>query len=257
MSRFIRVFIIASVLCSMSCLRPEVELADQWRASLSTAPAGTLVYEGTVYVAGADDAPPFRYQRWVDRAREGSWTSTHVTTRGGGASVVVAQRARHSEAYELEYFEEVHGQTGVVSSVEVGEDGSLEFVRWRGGEREVRTESGGELDVVVGPTLFGYVLEHWEELEGGARLEVRFAVTERARSYVFALEVSEREATRMVIEMTVVSPWLRLAVPTGVLVFERPSRALISYQGSVPPRLEGGGSFEGLVRYDMRAPRLY
>ena len=124
------------------------------------------------------------------------------------------------------------------------------FLVTRGKERERRTEGPGS-PVVVGPTLFGYVLEHWDELTGGANLSVRFAVTDKARTYNFKIRRSRTDDDTTTISLTASSFFVRLFIREMSIVFDSRSKKVLRYIGRVPPRSDGLKSVFAHVSYDF------
>lgn len=212
--------------------------------------AAELIYRGEVFAQG-HEAPTCTYERRVTHGGP-EHTSTHRTYAPDGATPIVDQRAVHSARYRLHEFEEVHHQTGMTSAVQVRADGSLEFMRSKG--RRVRTRSEGPgAPVVVGPTLFGVVREHFTELARGETIEIRFAVPERLRSYVFTLRRSKADATTTTIEMVAQSPFVRRSVGPMTMVFQTDDKTIVRYTGRVPPRLRGNRPMNARVEYTQVA----
>lgn len=129
-----------------------------------------------------------------------------------------------------------------------GTDGTLTFATTRGDEVSTSVEPPG-LPVVVGPTLFGYILEHWDGLLAGDDVEVRFAAVDRGRSYAFTLRLAERDDTTVGIEMRASSFFVRLGVDTIRFDFDARTRRIRHYRGPVPPRLEDMSAFDAEVGY--------
>ncbi len=214
--------------------------------------AGQLIYTGRVVPEGHETAA-FHYERWVEGQAK-TWTSTHVTFASGSPEPVVAQRALHSSDYTLQHFEEIHRQTGVVSSVRVRQDGGLEFSTTKKGRTHTRSEGVGA-PVVVGPTLFGHVLSHWDALLDGEALAVRFAATDRGRSYPFTLRLVETTTDTTTIAFAASSPLVRMSIDTMHLVFDTSTKTIRRYVGRVPPRLDRGKVFDARVDYEFAASR--
>ena len=204
---------------------------------------GELVYEGDVVPSGRA-SPAFRYERRSRLAATGDWVSTHLTTSLSAPDrPVVLQVATHTEDYELRAFEEIHAQLGLVSRVEVVDGGSLVFTRLRG-EESLTDREGPGAPVVVGPTLFGYVLAHYAELASRRRLRIRFAAADRGRSFAFDLRLENARTVAMVPQ----SPIFRLFVGAIRMTLDGTHQRITSYRGPVPPRLEGR-SFDAQVGY--------
>lgn len=210
--------------------------------------AGPRVYDGAVRPLDAADggAPVFTYQRRV-RVGGGLQHSTHLTHDRAGA-VAVAIVASHTLGYELVEVEQIHAQTGVIGHARMLDGDRLELVRTRGGRTTRRVEHV-DAPVVVGPTLFGWALAHWAELVAGERLRVRFAAIDDARSYGFELRLLARDESTTVLSFRPTSPLVRAAVPAMRLVFDTRTKAILRYEGRVPPML---ASAHGLRPLDAR-----
>lgn len=211
---------------------------------------GTLVYRGRVQPRGPDSAALFSYERRVS-ASEAHATSTHLTQTVGGDTIVLHRAEHHPGDYRLYRFEEIHQQTGTAGTVTVDASGTATFAL-RDGRR--RTERGSE-PVVAGPTLFGFVLHRWDDLLGGAHVPVRFAAIDAMRTYRFSIRLLSQDAEQTRFEMRPSSPLVRLGVPTMHLTFDTPTRAIVRYEGLVPPlvgdRLD---RLDARVDYTMQLP---
>ncbi|MFT4624568.1 MAG: hypothetical protein ACI8PZ_003227 [Myxococcota bacterium] len=220
---------------------------------LATAPAalGTLIYNGDVRPQGADAEGAFRYERWVRDTGAGN-VSTHLTYDLAGDGVVLHQ-ATHDAAYTLTRFEELHGQTGLVGSVEVHPGGELSIEVTVDGETTRATEGPGA-PVHAGPTLFGYVLNHWDGLVAGESLPLRFPVLSDARTYGFQVRLDHADREHTVFRMDATHLLVRAVVPTMRLTFATETREPVRYEGSVPPLLDDDGrlrAFQARVDYTM------
>jgi len=240
------------------CANPHVPLGaeDLQRLQVAGDEHDQIIYRGTVTPVG-DSEPAFRYERHVAEVRAeddhpAGQVSTHVTFGVSSDAPLLFQRATHSPTYELEHFEEVQGQTGTVSSVTVRADGTLRFRVQRGEEREDRSEGHGD-PVVVGPTLFGFVLEHWDALERGETLPVRFAVADQARSYAFTLRRTAATDEATTVTLAASDFFVSLGIEPMQLVFDRGSRRIVRYTGRVPPLLDGRDAFDAVVDYRFDA----
>lgn len=238
-------------------IRPRT-LAPDAREQLRTleqhpASTGDQIYEGRVYALDGRPEPLFRYERRV-RAEGDVLTSTHITHDATGA-VVVTQSASHSPTYELQRADLVHGQSGVRASVAIA-NGEATYTLDDGEERSVSRERV-DAPMVAGPTMFGFILAHWDQLRNGAAIPFRFAVLERGESYGFVLDQVEAPAGRTTIRMTPTSWLVRLAVAPTYFQFETASRNIVEYSGLVPPferRGETLVTLDARVAYDFVAP---
>ncbi len=243
---FVRVFggLFVSLLLA-ACTAGRVDLAPaalSRLADLSAQPeqVGGLVYQGQVF---PDDGEPtassvFRYERRVP-AEGDELVAWHLTFDGG--VVMVSQQAASSASYDLHTFEEVNQQTGVRSRIAVGLDGGLVFTQFRGDQIETRSEGTGP-PVVVGPTLFGFVLGKWKTLVAGEPVRVRFAAADLMQSFEFDLSITQQTARTTVVSFKPTSFWVRLAVETMFLTFDSETLNIVRYQGAVPPKLSDQGS---------------
>jgi hypothetical protein len=235
-----------------ACAPSRVPLSPADGALLRRPPSeyGTLVYTGEVTPYGRD-ASVLRYQRWVEPSSDGLARSTHVTLtkKEGPPSPLLVQRATHDADYRLVRFEEISGQVGSKSSIDVRADGTVVYRVQRGESVETNVEPAG-LPLVVGPTIFGWVRRHLEPLRAGERLKIRFAVAEQAQSYELELRAkpsgSRAQATTVTIEPTAFFVSMALD-PMRIELDERAT--VTSYHGRVPPLLEGH-AFDAHVTYD-------
>ncbi len=235
------------------CASVPPHLSDTSASRLGREPSlyGELIYTGEVAPLGQTH-PVFQYQRFVER-RDDAWVSTHLTRSSDTDAVVVLQQATHDEAYHLTRFEEVRQQTGLTSVVDVSADGRLAFSIERGDQTERSSEGGGD-PVVVGPTLFGYVRTHLDELRAGNALPIRFAVADQGRSYAFSLRLDRAEGRTFVV-MAASDFLVRLAIDAMRIEFDDGGDNVLTYRGRVPARLAGLQSFDAEVRYSYAVER--
>ncbi len=204
---------------------------------------GRVVYEGTVF--GAGDDPVFLYTR-SSAASGPHLTSVHSSREHASGDVVVEQAAEHSTAYALQRAVEHHRQLGVRSEAVV--DGhQIRMTTSRNGRTRSRTERL-RAPAVVGPTLFGFILSNWEALADGQVLDVRFVVPEERRTYGFRLRM-QQEMKIATVAMDARSAVVRAFVPPMRITFDAESRAVVRYEGWVPPRLDGR-RLEARVEYE-------
>lgn len=231
-----RLLWLAAALGLASCAAPAQDSPASALRSLGRAPhaAGELVYRGAVYdpSRGPNSAAVFNYERRVTPQGD-ALISTHVSLDEDGTLAVV-DAATHDSAYRLRTFDSLQAQTGTVGRVTVDADGDVHFDVTRARRRRTRTERATD-PVVVGPTLFGYALAHWEALVSGEALKVRFAVVERAQTYGFTLRKVHADAHTTTIAMRATGLLTRASVPTMHLVFDTQTRDIVRYQGRVPP----------------------
>ncbi len=216
--------------------------------------AGAQVYEGAVSpLDPRDTTVVYRYDRRV-HAHGVVRISSHITHARSGA-VVVLQRARHDDHYRLQSAEMIQAQAGTTSAVTVTGD-RARFTLERAGRTTVALETIRD-PLVAGPTIFGYILTHWQDLAAGRVLPVRFAVLERSQSIGFTLARAPAAPGRTVVRMTPSNPILRLFVATTSFEFETDSRRILGYAGRVPTLERVGGGWRAMdarVRYAFTTP---
>lgn len=210
----------------------------------------TTIYRGAVFAP--DGSQPFRYARSSSDEGE-TRRSTHVTHDARSNALAVVQHAEHSTDYEVHAFHESYPRRNIDSTGLLLQDGGLRIDTRNGHRRRTRVEHHDE-PFIVGPTLFGFVLAHWDELVRGETIDVRFVVADRGRSYGFRLHMESSELEHTTISMTADSVWLRCSVPTIRMIFESRSRRIVRYEGRVPPRANGR-TLDARVEYEHVAPR--
>ena len=223
-------------------------------STVSPAPArvpsgGTRIYVGNVF--GTEGTAMFRYTR-DSRVQGDTWTSVHTSRSVPDGQLVVAQAAEHDASYRLHRYVEDHEQLGIRSEVIAEGTDSLAYTRHKGGRVRRRTEHL-RAPAVTGPTLFGFVATHWDRLHSGEKVPVQFVVAERGRSYAFTLEMTEPGSEFTVVAMRASRPLLRLSIPTMQMTFHTATRAIVRYEGRIPPRWEGR-AVDARVEYEHIAP---
>ena len=101
--------------------------------------------------------------------------------------------------------------------------------------------------MVVGPTVFGYALTHWDKLARGDKLPIRFAVPAAGRSYPFVLSL-ERSASGTRVWMRPGAWWLKFFTNDIWFELDPVTARVLVYQGPVPPLLNGR-SVDARVEY--------
>ena len=238
------------LLLSMACARrdsrhhlpaePAAELAAIQQSPERT---GARIYEGKVFsLDSTRTAPLFRYDRRV-RATASGFVSTHIT-RDPADSVVVTQIAEHDSAYVVTRASLIQKQSGLTGSVDVAGD-RLHFTLVKDGKLSTATESA-IAPLVAGPTMFGFILKHWNELTSGRTVPLRFAVLELNKSIGFVLERVAEQPDRLTIRMTA-SSWLvrRFVAPT-YFYFDPATKKVLGYDGRVPPLEQVGDDLRTL-----------
>ncbi len=210
-----------------------------------TVPEGGMrIYAGEVHAAAGTHL--FHYTRSsIDRGR--GWTSVHRSYDATTDDLLVAQAADHDAAYVLHRYVEHHQQLGIRSLVTAPDAEHLAYTSVRGARTRHRTERI-DAPAVTGPTLFGFVRTHWDRLERGESIVIRFVVAERRRSYPFVLRMSPPANGRTTVQMRPRAPLLRLTIPPMHMRFDTQTRTILEYEGRVPPRHEGQ-PVDGRVHY--------
>lgn len=220
-----------------------------------------LIYRGTYHRRGAAaPAPPlFWYERWHE-STGGRSRATHVHHRLDGR-VVLRQSVVHSPDYQLLQFESDHRQTGVRAEAHVVGPGRVRLQRTtpggRGKPAAVETvELTYRHPLVVGPTLYGTMLQHWAQLVAGKRVRVDYLSIERLETYGFELRRLASDDTTITFELAPSGFFLSLLVSPLRIVFASKSRQVLSYEGPSPVLLEQSGeldSFDARIEYSDRA----
>lgn len=196
---------------------------------------GALVYVGEVFALGGTERrrPLFTYER---RVREAGplRVSTHLTHAAD--DLLISLAATHTPRYELVDFSQIDRQSGVSGSVRMLDAHHVAFERTRDGRVRSRVETV-DAPVVVGPTLFGWALVHWDVLLRGEPQRLRFAMVDAARTYGFRLALEHSTPSVTVLSLTATSALVRASVPPMRLVFDTATRKILRYEGRVPPML--------------------
>lgn len=210
---------------------------------------GERIYVGNVF--GPGDAQMFRYTR-DSRMGGGGLTSIHRSHNAEDGELVVAQAAEHDVSYALHRYVEDHRQLALRTEVVAKGTDALVYTSHQRGRVRRRTERL-RAPAVTGPTLFGFVVTHWDRLRSGQELRVQFVVAERRRSYAFTLSMADSDQEHTIVTMRASSPFLRLSIPPMRLTYDSDTRAIVRYEGRIPPRWKGR-SVDARVEYDHVAP---
>lgn len=210
---------------------------------------GTRIYKGNVF--GPEDTQIFRYTR-DSRVDAAGRTSIHRSHDVQNGRLVVAQAAEHDSVYALQRYVEEHRQLGTTSEVVVEGGKTVAFTTHERGRTRHRTERV-RAPLVTGPTLFGFVAAHWDRLNSGEPMPVRFVVAERRRSYAFTLTMDPSADENTIVTMRASSPIVRLSVPPMRMTFDSKTQAITRYEGRVPPRWENR-AVDARVEYEHAAP---
>ena len=124
------------------------------------------------------------------------------------------------------------------------------------GGREAISHENVQDPVVAGPTMFGFILAHWDELNRGIAMPIRFAVLERGETLGFVLDKVAEADGRTTIRMKPTSLLVGLLVDSTYFHFDR---RVLEYTGRVPPlervndRLR---TLDARVQYTFVAPEF-
>jgi hypothetical protein len=217
--------------------------------------AGTLIYQGTVFALrgpGADTL--YRYERRVRTTASGI-SVTHATRDPAGA-LIIDESAQLSAVYDFQRFDASNAQTGISGSVIASQGGRhLEYSLNDNGR--VSTSSEDVRDpVVTGPSVHGFIRQHWEVLTAGQQIRVRMIVLDRKSSYAFDIRMLRQADGQTAFISTPGSVFVRMAIKPLVVVFTDAGHGLVRYEGRVPPRQVMGGKLKDLdarVEYRMVA----
>ncbi len=214
--------------------------------SIGTSPdsAGTLIYEGAVFpIVGSNLKQIFSYERRVKEEKE-ILSATHIT-RDMEKNTIVTQTARYNAKKELREFEYINGQVGYIAKAEIV--GKLIRFKLTDNSGQV-TSSEEEVNepLAVGPTLFGLIAEHWEDMSKGNSFFLRFVVAEQKQSYRFEVRklLDNNGITRF--EMKATNWLIGLFIAPFQFDYDSSKRTIITYQGRVPPMLLVDGKLKEL-----------
>lgn len=216
---------------STKSLGPGATVEDQLRAvSRESGTFGDLVYVGTVAVLKEPTKPVYEYER---RVKDGS--STSFTKQG--AEPVLIEQATHDADYGLSSYVQWQLQTREVGRVTV-ENGVVRLSQSSGGVERFAEEPLRE-SVVVGPTLFGFIARHREQLLKGEVLTIRFAVTSRLETIPFELSRVDGPNGETRIRMAAKSALVALVVDPLFVTYSAEG-SLVALDGRVPTKLKQG-----------------
>jgi hypothetical protein len=213
--------------------------------------AGAVIYRGSVVPLGAT-TPLYRYERRVTTTPEGL-AAAHITRELGG-HVLIAEQARFTPDYALRRFDASNRQLGYSGSVLVSADGRhLEYRLSRNGKLSTASEAVSD-PVVSGPSLHGFIVQHWDALAAGQRVPVRMIVLTEKQTYGFVIRRSAHDAQHTAFTLTPSSALVRMLVAPLTVSFDTTSRNVIRYEGRVPPLQPVAGKLQPLdarVDYTM------
>lgn len=207
--------------------------------------AGALVYRGETYALKAPAGSPlYRYERRVQPTANGL-SASHLTSDPSGRLLIV-ESSRVSAGYALQRFEVVNLQAGFSGSVEVSQDGHhLEYELNTHGTLSKASEDVAD-PVVTGPSMFGFILHHWDELKTGATIPVRMLVAKDKTTYGFDVKFDKQGNGQASFTVTPSSFVIRLAIAPLRVVFDADSKTPVRYEGRVPPMENVAGKLKDL-----------
>ena len=222
----------------------------------SPASAGELIYRGDTFAQEGNAAQPlFRYERRVAAIKNGL-SASHLTRNPRGQMVVI-EVAQMGPDYALQRFDTVNQQSDFSGSVEVSADGRhLHYALLEQGQASSADEQV-DAPVVTGPSMHGFILQHWDQLKAGETLPVRFVVLQEMQTYGFDLRFDQESDGQTVFSLTPSNFIIRLAIKPLQVTFDSAARTVVRYAGRVPPKQEVQGELQDLdarVEYTAVTP---
>lgn len=227
-------------------------------AALQASPesAGALVYRGATFAQRAPAGDPlYRYERRVLPVADGL-NASHLTSDPAGR-VIIVESATLSAHHALQRFEAVNQQAGLAGWAQLSPDGRhLTYELNDNGKISTATEEVSD-PVISGPSMFGFILKHWESLRGGASLPVRMLVLKDTTTYGFEVKHEKQANGHTSFTVTPTSFLIRMAVAPLRVVFDTNTRTPVRYEGRVPPMEHAAGKLKDLdarVEYTAITP---
>jgi hypothetical protein len=221
--------------------------------------AGVQIYQGAVFATHTPSATPlFSYERRVGVMGSGL-SSAHITHDADGR-LIIAEEAQFTTDYAVQRFDATNLQQGYSGTVLLSQGGRhLEYRLNHKGKLTTATEDVND-PVVTGPTLHGFVLQHWDPLTSGKTVKVRMIVLAEKTTYGFDIRrvapADEPDPALATFSITL-SHWLvRQAIAPLKVSFNARTRSPVRYEGRVPPMQAEGGKLKNLdarVDYTMQA----
>ena len=112
--------------------------------------------------------------------------------------------------------------------------------------------------VVAGPTLHGFILSHWAQLQDGQEVPIRFIVLKEKQTYGFTVRLEQHSASETRFTITPSNLLIRWFIAPLQVVFDNERKTVLRYAGRVPPLHEVDGSLQDLdarVEYESVAAR--
>ena len=231
-------------------------LAQLQSLGQSPANAGELIYKGDTYAQqSSSEQPLFRYERRVAMTPAGL-TASHLTRNPSG-ELMVFEVAQVGPDYALQRFETINQQSDFSGSVAVSADGrQLHYSLLEQGEASHADEEV-DLPVVTGPSMHGFILQHWDQIKAGSSLPVRFVVLQEKQTYGFDIRFEQEAQGQTVFTVTPSNFLIRMAIAPLKVTFDSSARTVVRYEGRVPPKQEIDGQLKDLdarVEYTAITP---
>ncbi len=150
----------------------------------------------------------------------------------------------------LSYLQE-QKQLGTVGILEV--DGSeARFAFTKDGKTKTATERVGD-DLVVGPSLLGFLKRHWDKILKGEKIKARFAVMDRQETVGFEyFKVAEKMVAgrpAIVVKMKASSLIISALVDPLLFTFSKDDATLLELEGRTIVKVKVGDKFKDFDGY--------
>ncbi len=160
------------------------------------------------------------------------------------------------EGGEFKRFNLVHHEAGQVGQVRrIGE--RVEFSYTKNGKTRTRSE-GLVPNFVIGPMVVPYIQSHWKDLVAGEKLEIRFGVPHRLRSYRFRIVREKRTRWRgqdaVVLKVRPSNFILSKFVDPIYFTFSPDGRSVLEFVGRTAPLQHIGGRWRPTVATGVFTP---
>ena len=217
-------------------------------AALQTNPeaSGELIYQGATFALKQPSAQPlFRYERRLNSSTANSWVATHLTRNPKG-ELIILESGQFTPAYELQRFTVINQQGGFSGSVQLTADGRHLHYSLNDNGSIASADEDVDLPVITGPSMHGFILQHWDALLAGQNLGVRLLVLQEMQTYGFDIRFEQLAGDQAAFSLTPSSLLIRLAVAPLRVVFDANSKNVLRYEGRVPPKQEVDGQLKDL-----------
>lgn len=207
--------------------------------------AGALVYRGDTFARRTPAGPPlYRYERRIVTGPTGQ-TARHIT-RDAAGTVIIMESSVATSTQDLQRCDVIDRQSGFTGSVELSLDGrQLAYERHRNGLVSKGSETVSD-PVLCGPSMFGFVLRHWDPLAAGAVLPVRLVSIKDSTTYGFDLRFEKRADGLASFTFTPTHFLIRLVFAPLRVSFDAETRMPVRYEGRVPPMESVAGKLADL-----------